>query len=70
MRFRHAVAPVVFAAGAALAVSAAAVPAEAARRPPAGTHLLLTFDNSESLTRGTVVRDASGHPPRRCGADP
>jgi Concanavalin A-like lectin/glucanases superfamily len=55
--------------GAALGIALAVPviePAAAARRPPNGTRLLLTFDSRESLKAGTLVRDRSGfrHPGR------
>src|SRR4051812_1478030 len=62
MPTRPAVTAVVLAAAAALTVAVAQPPASAAEhRGPAGMRMLLTFDQRESLQRGTLVRDASGH---------
>jgi hypothetical protein len=59
---RSIVTAAVLAATAAL-IAVGAQPAVSAARvsPPPGTRLLLTFDQHESLDRGTLVRDSSGH---------
>jgi hypothetical protein len=62
MRNRPAVTAVGLAATAALIAAVAPPPVSAAHASaPSGLRMLLTFDQHESLKRGTLVRDASGH---------
>jgi hypothetical protein len=62
MRNRAAVTALVLAATAVLMASVAPCPASVAhRRAPSRLRMLLTFDQHESLRRGTLVHDASGH---------